>query len=185
MSRIIHHCKCGAEIIGDMEKCPKCKRLGKTRIKRKQLDETQGLLRAATGIAFEWYCWYDHKSGKITEWQLMPFPWDKGNEHPFWEWYLWKKPQFYATKFEAVAMLLQWWRAWHTGHVEAAYDKNHGVFRAMYFATKRERKEWTKLVNKLAIDSIVIRDDFSPDDPHYARMQRLVKNITEFPQLLP
>lgn len=144
----------------------------------KTLDDTQALLRAATGIAWEWY-----RCGE--EWQLMPYPRDKGNDHPFWDWYCFKKKQFYPTQLEAAAMLLQWWRAWHTGFVADAYDKTHGCFRAMDFATKRERKEWTHRVSMMGIDAICVRDNTSPDSYDYKRMNRLVSAITEFPHLLP
>lgn len=145
---------------------------------KKQLDVTQGLLRAATGIAWEWY-----RAGE--EWQLMPFPGEKGNEHPFWDWYCFKRKQFFTTQFEAAAMLLQHWRAWHGGAVSAAYDKNHGPFRAMDFATARERKEFNRLHCSAAIKAINLRDEADPDSREYKTLMKLVDLLTQFPHLRP
>lgn len=70
MSRIIHHCKCGAEIIGDMGLCGKCageepylsdadasaliENFAKTRgAKGFRMDEVEGILTEARKVRIE------------------------------------------------------------------------------------------------------------------------------------
>lgn len=56
-------------------------------------------------------------------------------------------------------------------------------FHTLSLLEPRERGQWNKIINQIRIDAIVIGDDMNPDDPHYARMMRLRKELAKLPLL--
>ena len=65
------------------------------------------ILFKITGIPWDWY-WGDPECLPIEgKWQLMPnTPNDEGE---FWDFHLWKRRQWFNSKYEAFAYLLESW----------------------------------------------------------------------------
>jgi hypothetical protein len=56
-------------------------------------------------------------NAKSTQYQVMRWDEDPGPGQEFWDWYLYNRPQFFASPELAAVTFVQEWHCWSSQHV--------------------------------------------------------------------
>jgi hypothetical protein len=70
------------------------------------------LTSTAVGFPVSIYWLGAGPSAKGAKYQVMRWDESPGQSMEFWDWYLWKRPQFFDTPELAAATFVQEWQAW-------------------------------------------------------------------------